>query len=501
MAGRVGLVCAALLTSVGGVVLTSPGSAFAAQSAPSWEPDSDAAPPQGNLVFYDANGNVVTSGTNLSQPWAYAAATTPITSTGATKATLFYHIPGSNGSSVPGNWTGVQQTPSTTFSPSPTGTPPDLAILESQTTPYAVNNSTGASISTYIGSITPPTGQYANITQVRLIESGFGGHGNQPAGTYWESDVAYNTGSSAIVVDGTTVPANGWAELFPFNIPTTTTLQATPASPQPSGTSVTLKATVSPAVAGTVQFYDGTTALGSPVAVSAGTASFASSTFAVGSHSFTAVFNPTAGDEINANTATASTYAGSTSAAVPYTISSGSSVTVKTASPKALGQGATKAKVTITGTGFVTGATVTSSTSGVTFASVTIVSSTKLTALATVTATAATGATTLTVTDSSGSGSCSTCLKIDAGPTITKVAPATLAPGSSQTVTFTGTNFVATPTLKATGTAITITNVVFVSSTSVTATFTVSSTATAGKSTITLTNPDKGTAKHSISIS
>ncbi|MEU9453903.1 Ig-like domain repeat protein [Streptomyces sp. NPDC048277] len=92
---------------------------------------------------------------------------------------------------------------------------------------------------------------------------------------------------------------------------TTTTLTAAPASPVVEGTSVKLTAAVAPATAaGTVQFKDGTQALGGPVAVSAGTASLTTGALAAGGHSLTAEFTPS----------DASAYAPSASAALPYTV-------------------------------------------------------------------------------------------------------------------------------------------------------------------------------------
>ncbi|MGW3953461.1 Ig-like domain repeat protein [Streptomyces sp. NPDC004752] len=92
---------------------------------------------------------------------------------------------------------------------------------------------------------------------------------------------------------------------------TTTTLTAAPAGPVVEGTSVKLTAAVAPnTAAGTVQFKDGTKALGSPAAVSAGTASLTTTALAAGSHSLTAEFTPS----------DASAYAPSTSAALPYTV-------------------------------------------------------------------------------------------------------------------------------------------------------------------------------------
>jgi len=106
-----------------------------------------------------------------------------------------------------------------------------------------------------------------------------------------------------------------WISLYPGNYdtggaPTTTTLAVTPASPQISGTTLTMTATIS-AGTGTVTFYDGASQLGSPVALSGLTAVLSWSSLSVSSHNLTARYN---GD---------STHASSTSAIVPYTINAG----------------------------------------------------------------------------------------------------------------------------------------------------------------------------------
>ena len=76
---------------------------------------------------------------------------------------------------------------------------------------------------------------------------------------------------------------------------TSTALTATPAGSANEGDSVTLNATVSPVTAGTVQFNDGATAIGSPIAVDAmtGVASTSTSSLTGGTHSLSAVFTPT----------------------------------------------------------------------------------------------------------------------------------------------------------------------------------------------------------------
>lgn len=100
----------------------------------------------------------------------------------------------------------------------------------------------------------------------------------------------------------------------PASATTSTALAVSPASPVVQGTPVTVKATITAtpataAVAGTVQFKDGSAALGSPVAVTGGSASLTTSALSVGSHSLTAVF-----------TSTAANVSGSTSNTVTYVV-------------------------------------------------------------------------------------------------------------------------------------------------------------------------------------
>ncbi len=98
--------------------------------------------------------------------------------------------------------------------------------------------------------------------------------------------------------------------------PTTTTLDAAPASPVQAGTSVTLTANVTPAGAtGDVQFQNNGTDFGSPVAVAGGQAVLTTTSLPVGTNSLTAVFTGTGGFE------------SSTSAPVSYQVTPGATVT------------------------------------------------------------------------------------------------------------------------------------------------------------------------------
>jgi hypothetical protein len=108
-----------------------------------------------------------------------------------------------------------------------------------------------------------------------------------------------------ITVTGTT-----WRVQTPVRA-TSTTLDFAPSSPQPEGTVVTLTASVTPSdAAGTVEFLDGSTSLGS-APVTAGSASQTVSDLAVGTHQLKAVFTP---DDETA-------FAGSESVVRPYVIS------------------------------------------------------------------------------------------------------------------------------------------------------------------------------------
>jgi hypothetical protein len=87
---------------------------------------------------------------------------------------------------------------------------------------------------------------------------------------------------------------------------TITTLTTSPGGPVEAGTEVTLNAAVTPAgVVGSVQFKDGGTDIGGPVAVSSGTASMRTSTLSAGTHQLTAVFTPTDSTAFGASTSLA----------------------------------------------------------------------------------------------------------------------------------------------------------------------------------------------------
>ena len=119
----------------------------------------------------------------------------------------------------------------------------------------------------------------------------------------------------------TTVDADWSTRIVSFSFPAcgpspaTTTTLASSLNPSKLFDAVTFTATVSPSAAtGTVQFFDGATAIGGRT-LSGGTASLTTSTLAVGSHSITAVYG---GD---------ATYTGSTSSAVSQTVTKADTTT------------------------------------------------------------------------------------------------------------------------------------------------------------------------------
>jgi hypothetical protein len=125
------------------------------------------------------------------------------------------------------------------------------------------------------------------------------------------------TPSSPTAFSGSTSAATSYTVNSPVvPTPTQTTLTVTPPSPVAAGTVETLTASVSAVTApGSIQFLDGTTAVGGPIAVAAGAAE-TTTTLAPGTHSITAVFTPT----------NSVAFTGSTSAAASYTVNPASQI-------------------------------------------------------------------------------------------------------------------------------------------------------------------------------
>jgi hypothetical protein len=281
----------ALAAAAVGVLLWS-GAANAA-TTPGWEPDASA---RGGLTFFDASGNIITGGSTTSSPaFAYVEASGPGRTVGTVKdnkATLFIFTPKLG--LLPSQWTGSDQlTASTTF-PNTTA-PANIAAL---TNPVASGAAGGDSLATAIA-LNPNTEtdpSFANLFEIRLVTSGPGiGADSQ----YYRAD---------IMVTGTT-----WSFVFPVAaVATSTSLTVAPPSPAAHGTTENLSATVTPAnTPGSLHFFDGATDLGAGTYNQTTGVATMSTVLADGSHSITAQFTPT----------DTGAFTGSTSTAVPYTVS------------------------------------------------------------------------------------------------------------------------------------------------------------------------------------
>ena len=164
---------------------------------------------------------------------------------------------------------------------------------------------------------------------------------------------------------------------------------------------------------------------------------------------------------------------------VTFSAVSGPVPTVTSVSPNS-GTTAGGTAVTITGTNFATGATVTFGSTAAT--NVVVVSGTQITATTPV---GSAGAATVTVSNPGGqSGSLASAFTYVAAPTVSSVSPNSGSTAGGTAVTITGTNFVTGATV--TFGSVAATNVVVVNSTTITATTPAGS---AGATTVTVTNP------------
>jgi hypothetical protein len=165
---------------------------------------------------------------------------------------------------------------------------------------------------------------------------------------------------------------------------------------------------------------------------------------------------------------------------------------VTSVSPNARGQGA-KTKVTVTGSHFVSGATVTFSAAGITVNSVTFVNATHLSVTITVSSTATVGPGGVTVKNPNhATGSCNGCFTVDLGPVVTSASPSTIARGTTKTITIIGANFQSGAKVKVSGTGVTSGATTFVDANHLQVSVTVSATAPKVFLKVTVTNPDAG---------
>ncbi len=305
---------ATMAVAGGGLLVMSAPAAHAAGTAPAWEPDPQSAS-YGQVVFYDANGNVVTSGSDYNNPFAWAVGATA-SDPGVNTGNLITALPQQG--VLTANW----PVNSDNSSPlPPTGAPADVTALAA-TNPVVAGGPAASILNFNVKYPTTSVAGYQDVVEFRVTDSGVRGAGNATSGKYWSSDVAFNPTTAPITVLGVTVPASGWAQVFPVVNGSSVTLTSNATGGNLVNTTpLTLTANVTPTTAaGTVNFFDGTTLIGSSPAA-AGVATFTPATEpANGSHSYTASFVPTLGDIANPNTASATMISGSTSSAVPVTV-------------------------------------------------------------------------------------------------------------------------------------------------------------------------------------
>ena len=305
----------------GGGLLLASAPAMAASPGAAWEPDPQVTTAgTGPIAFYDAAGHQITSGNNLNNLFAYAAATTATPRTGTTKAFVEYAFP--DHSQPTSSWHVTSASASTAY-PNAAAPAPVNGItfpVSSATTANQVAN-----LAPLLGGGTnDTTAGYNHVIQVRLFDIGGPTFTGADSATYWASDILYNT------------TTNSWSELYPVDVNvTSTTLTATPGT-QGAGSAVALKATETSAsgtpVAGNVQFLDGTTVLDTqPVNTTTGIATSSTSTLAVGPHNLSAVFTPTDTTNNSSSTGTATeTITGpptTTTLVVPTPVTASTSVT------------------------------------------------------------------------------------------------------------------------------------------------------------------------------
>lgn len=302
----------AALAMAGGLVVAGGGVANAAATSP-FDPASNGAT-QGTITFYDASGSVVTHGP-LATPPKYAVATSWNGRTGTNTAILYGATPvqGTNAFTWPNDLISAGNS-----SPNPGGLPASLAGNTHliATDPFLWFDAAG--YPSNLPNTNPSNSGWQGLYQVRIEDSGPG--------------IAVNPQLYASATIATDVTPGEWTQVYPQAAATTATLAASPASPQNLGANVTFTATISPtAAAGSVQFKSDGSNLGSPVAVSGGTAQLSTTALPAGTHAITADFTPT----------DLGSYSGSTGGPLSYRIigPADNTVTAVSANPSTANQG------------------------------------------------------------------------------------------------------------------------------------------------------------------
>ena len=162
--------------------------------------------------------------------------------------------------------------------------------------------------------------------------------------------------------------------------------------------------------------------------------------------------------------------------------------------PGTVAQGSAGRDITINGLGFANGAVVSVSGPGVVVNYTQFVSPTQVVANVDTAASAPLGVRDVTVTDpGNGVGTCTGCLTVAAGPTVTSTSPVSRGGGAvNQVVGINGTNFAPGAVASFSGAGITVTNTAYVSPIRVNATISIAGGSAIGTRAVSVTNTDGG---------
>ena len=284
-----------------------------------------------------------------------------------------------------------------------------------------------------------------------------------------------------------TNPAGGGAsnaQTFTINNPAPTATSLSPTSATAGGAPFTLTVNGTGFVSTSVVKFNGAAKTTTFVSATQLTAAITAADIATAGTATVTVTNPAPG--------------GGTSGNLSFTISPVSAPTLTSIAPASSTVGGAAFTLTLTGTGFVAGATVNFGASpAITPSSVT---STQIVATIPAADISTAGTVNVTVTNPAGGGTSNaqTFTINNPAPTATSLSPTSATAGGAPfTLTVNGTGFVSTSVVKFNGAAKTTT---FVSATQLTAAITAADIATAGTATVTVTNPAPGGTSNAVSF-
>jgi hypothetical protein len=269
-------------------VISAVGATSASAATQPFDPTQDANW-VGSITFYNAAGNVVTSG-DATDPQSTKYMVGSVNPAGAsTVSKTQIQLVGPQPATNPGLFSGPFLNGTTLY---PLAAPAP-AVVSSATTPQGLMLSTSTSLAAATGAFVAQPAPLTNVYQVRLKSLGTTGP-------------LYN--ATTISIDPVT---HVWTQIDPGpKTATTTTLTVSPASPVDAPANLTLSAVIATTTPGSVEFFDGTTSLGTSPVSAAGTFTKALTAVPVGNYSYTATFTPT--DAVN--------FASSTSSVVPFVV-------------------------------------------------------------------------------------------------------------------------------------------------------------------------------------